>query len=59
MQRIPASLLKISISTESTEVAYFHKKKALASLRYRSTIHFTGGAILQKERENKELSTRT
>jgi len=25
---------------------------------YRSSIHFTGGAILQKERVNKELSTR-
>jgi PEP-CTERM motif len=46
-------------STDSTEPAYFHSEKALAPQLFRSTIHFTGGAILQKERANEELSTKT
>jgi len=41
---------------------YFHKIrcfKALDSRGLEEHIHFTGGAILQKERVNKELSPRT
>jgi hypothetical protein len=46
LQRIGAPLLAISFSTESTEVVYFHKQKALAPFSFGSSIHFTGGAIL-------------
>jgi len=46
------------ISTASTKAPYFHIKIALAVESFRSNIAFTGGAILQQERTNKELSTR-
>jgi hypothetical protein len=53
-----AWLRVISFSTVSTETAYFHKQKALASRASRSNIAFTGAAMLQKERANKALSAR-